>query len=152
MTAQTKATLKGKFETGDTPTGSDYTDLIDSALNTADTTAQTLSSDLTVPVLTATTVTANQVNTSGLSATRALLTTVTANQVMASGVHATRVSGASMGVGTLTGTVVCAATIFVGATFNISTATTASATGGVQGAGIGVVPTTAMGYIIVHRS
>lgn len=69
MTAQSKATLKGKFETGDTPTGSDYADLIDSALNTADTTAQTLSSDLTVPVLTATTVTANAVNASSATLT-----------------------------------------------------------------------------------
>ena len=48
MTAQNRATLKGLFEDGDVPTGANYTDLIDSFLSLSDTTAQSLSSPLTV--------------------------------------------------------------------------------------------------------
>ena len=44
MTIQTRANLKTKFETGDRPTQSDYEDLIDSALNLADSSAQTITS------------------------------------------------------------------------------------------------------------
>lgn len=51
MTAQNRATLKALFEDGDIPTGSNYTDLIDSFVSIADTTAQTLSSKLTVETL-----------------------------------------------------------------------------------------------------
>lgn len=46
MTIQTRTVLKSKFEQGDTPQGSDYVDLFDSSLNLADTTAQTVTSDL----------------------------------------------------------------------------------------------------------
>lgn len=55
MTSQTRATLKGVFETGDTPTGTNYTDVMDSFLSLIDTTAQTVTSDLSVPKLLATT-------------------------------------------------------------------------------------------------
>ena len=48
MTQQTRATLKGVFEQGDVPQGSDYEDLIDSFVSLADTTAQTVTSDLTI--------------------------------------------------------------------------------------------------------
>ena len=46
MTAQTRTTNVGRFETGDTPVGSDFVDLIDSFLSLADTTAQTVTSDV----------------------------------------------------------------------------------------------------------
>lgn len=48
MTAQNRTTNKGRFEQGDTPQGSDYVDLIDSYLSLADTTAQAVSSPLTL--------------------------------------------------------------------------------------------------------
>lgn len=46
MTALTRAVLKTSFQTGDTPTGDDFANMIDSALNTQDTTAQVIQSDL----------------------------------------------------------------------------------------------------------
>ncbi len=54
MTAQTKETLKTVFEQGDKPQGSDYVNLIDSSLNLADTTAQTITSNVVLPSLNAT--------------------------------------------------------------------------------------------------
>jgi len=48
MTAQNRATLKAVFEDGDIPTGSNYADLIDSFVSIADTTAQSMSSKLTL--------------------------------------------------------------------------------------------------------
>jgi len=69
MTAQTRANLKLEFETGDTPDGDNYADLIDSFISISDTSAQTINSDLTVAGLTATTVSAQTVNTSAMSAT-----------------------------------------------------------------------------------
>lgn len=53
MTAQDKNTLKARFETGDTPGGSDYADLIDSTLNPVESSPQSLSSSLYAPVVTA---------------------------------------------------------------------------------------------------
>ena len=44
MSTQTRTTLKGYFNTGDTPTEANYGDLIDSSLNLADTSAQTIAS------------------------------------------------------------------------------------------------------------
>ena len=72
MAQQTRTTMKGVFEQGDTPQGSDYVNLVDSYLSLADTTAQTVTSDLTVPILTATETSANRgnfgtVNVSGSS-------------------------------------------------------------------------------------
>jgi len=48
MAAQTRATNKGVYETGDNPVGSNYVDLIDSFLSLLDTTAQTVTSDITL--------------------------------------------------------------------------------------------------------
>lgn len=48
MTQQNRTTNKGKFEQGDKPQGSDYVDLIDSYVSLADTTAQSVSSPMTV--------------------------------------------------------------------------------------------------------
>jgi len=47
MASQDKATLKSAFETGDGPTGTDFANLIDSQLNLAETTAQTISGAVT---------------------------------------------------------------------------------------------------------
>lgn len=46
MAIQTKATLKTNFETGDTPTGDDYGNLIDSFVGLGETSAQSMSGPL----------------------------------------------------------------------------------------------------------
>jgi hypothetical protein len=48
MTAKSRSALKSAFETGDIPDGTDYADLIDSFLNLSDTTAQTVTSDISL--------------------------------------------------------------------------------------------------------
>ena len=58
MTIASRATLKGKFEDGDTPLGSDFTDWLDSFIHVSDSTAQSVASPLTVTTLGATTVSA----------------------------------------------------------------------------------------------
>ena len=79
MAQQDKATLKQAFETGDAPTGSDFENLIDSQLNLAETTAQTINGPVnfaggvTFASISAATVGGNTgtfgtVNTSGISA------------------------------------------------------------------------------------
>lgn len=62
MTAQTRAVLKAAFETGDIPDGDDYANLVDSFVSLSDTTAQSLSSNLEVITLIATTVSAGSVS------------------------------------------------------------------------------------------
>lgn len=42
MSQQDKATLKTAFQTGDSPTGADFDNLIDSQLNLAETASQTI--------------------------------------------------------------------------------------------------------------
>lgn len=49
MTSQTSTILKSAFEQGDRPQGSDFVDLIDSFVNLVDTTAQTVTSNITIP-------------------------------------------------------------------------------------------------------
>ena len=46
MTAKDRPTLKGAFENGDKPQGSDFEDLIDSSVSLTDSTAQTVTSKL----------------------------------------------------------------------------------------------------------
>lgn len=46
MTAQTRATLRAYFETGDVPTSAQFSDLIDSSLNLAETSSQTVAGQL----------------------------------------------------------------------------------------------------------
>lgn len=55
MAQQTRTVNKAALEDGDTATGAIFTDLIDSYLSLADSTAQTITSRITVPVLIATT-------------------------------------------------------------------------------------------------
>ena len=55
MTAQTRPVLKALFEDGDKPSGSNYSDLVDSMVSIADSTAQTMTSDLKAPKFIATT-------------------------------------------------------------------------------------------------
>lgn len=83
MTAQNRDTLKTKFEQGDTPQGTDYEDLIDSALNVADTSAQSVASAIFTPELQATHASAGSINVTGtVSANAASVAgTVSANTV-----------------------------------------------------------------------
>ncbi len=95
MTAQNRTTLKGVFEQGDTPQGSDYADLIDSFLSLVDSTAQSITSNISAPVVVATTevcapagdfttVSAQRVTTSALT----VLAAVSASSVFAENVNA----------------------------------------------------------------
>lgn len=69
MTAQNRTVLKSRFEDGDAPSGSQYADLIDSFLSLTDSTAQAISSDVSLPKLIATTeVSSPQVNATEVSA------------------------------------------------------------------------------------
>lgn len=65
MTVQTRQTLKGYFDNGDTITASAMADLVDSFIHLSDTTAQSLNSDLAVPNLVATNISANNVGVAG---------------------------------------------------------------------------------------
>lgn len=89
MTSQTRTVNKGRFEQGDTPQGSDYVDVFDSFLSLADTTAQTVTSQITVPTLNVTTkVSAVLVNASTVSASFIRgndYGTVTAQSIITSG-------------------------------------------------------------------
>jgi len=58
MTAKSRANLKAAFQTGDTPDGDDFADLIDSFANLTETSGQTLAGNVTLDGLTATTVSA----------------------------------------------------------------------------------------------
>jgi len=62
---QTRVVLKGKYESGDVPQGSDYVDLIDSFPTLADTTTQSITSDLSVPGLIVTNLSAASANVTG---------------------------------------------------------------------------------------
>lgn len=85
MTAQTRAVLKGEFEDGDTPAGSNYEDLIDSFVSISDTTAQSIASDLSAPILIATTeVSSPQGNFTEVSASVGSYTRLLAQNVSAS--------------------------------------------------------------------
>ena len=55
MTSQTRSINKGRFEDGDSLSGSNFVDLIDSFLSLADTTAQVVTSDIQTPRIIATT-------------------------------------------------------------------------------------------------
>lgn len=69
MTILSRATLKLSFENGDVPQGSDYGNMIDSALNLADTSLQTMQGPLSVPSLVATTLSTTGLTLSTLSVT-----------------------------------------------------------------------------------
>jgi hypothetical protein len=86
MTALDRVTLRASFQTGDTPNGTDYQNLIDSAANLAETSAQTFLG----PVSFAAGFGAASVSATNLVGTNAQLGTVSADAVYASafnGIH-----------------------------------------------------------------
>ncbi|MGH8601279.1 MAG: hypothetical protein ACREXR_00395 [Gammaproteobacteria bacterium] len=68
MTVRSRAALKALFEDGDVPNSAAYSDFIDSGVNLIDTTAQAIASDLKVPKLITTTLSAIQLYTRDLNA------------------------------------------------------------------------------------
>lgn len=65
MTTYNQTQLKTFFETGDTPTGSDYANLIDSCVNVVDTNAQTMAGALNPTELITARVSATNINATG---------------------------------------------------------------------------------------
>lgn len=53
MAEKSRANLKAAFETGDRPDGDDFADLIDSSVNVTNTSAQSLASPISVPLVAA---------------------------------------------------------------------------------------------------
>jgi hypothetical protein len=78
MTAQTRTVLKALFEDGDKPQGSNYSDWIDSMVSIADTTAQTVASDLVAPKFIATT----EVSAPIINASVATINSLTVTEVV----------------------------------------------------------------------
>lgn len=86
MSAQNSATIKAKFENGDKPQGSDYVDWIDSFVSKVDTTAQSVTSDLTAPkIIGSTEVSSPQVNATEVSASVGSFTRVTTGNLAVTG-------------------------------------------------------------------
>jgi len=80
MAAQSKASLQALFEQGDIPTGTNFSDLIDSSVNTVETSAQTLLGSLTATEFIAPRVSAtNAVITGTMSAATAHANTLRVN-------------------------------------------------------------------------
>ena len=61
MTQRSVTYLKGRFETGDVPTQSDYGDLMDSFVNLETSANQTMAGNLTLPSVSVSALTANKV-------------------------------------------------------------------------------------------
>lgn len=128
MTQQTRAVIKAKFEQGDTPQGTDYEDWVDSTVFLSDTTAQALSSPLSV---------AGSLGAStAVSAESGEFTSVAVSgAVSALSLHAA------------TGSVATFSANAVGITGSL--VWTAEVTATVIGTGTQTVPGTAAGYIVV---
>ncbi len=97
MTVQTRTVNKARFEDGDKPTGSHYADLIDSFVAIADTTAQSLSSDLSAIKL---------IGTTEVSSPQVNATEVSASVVNAAIVNGVTVSASSVNTNILNATIV----------------------------------------------
>ena len=140
MTAQSRTNLKSRFENGDTPQGTDYTDLIDSFVSLVDTTAQTLSSNLIVPTLIATEVSAQTLNIENISVSAVGATRVDATVVSGATVNGATIQGTNIGA-----TAGSAANFYIVSSLTLSVATTVAASAG----GGGAVPTSADGFLTV---
>lgn len=93
MTALDRVTLRAQFQNGDTPQGSDYANMIDSAANLAETSAQTFLGPVTF--------------NAGFGTTTLSGTTIVGDNVRASAVSAVSLHGTLNGTlnGTVSGTV-----------------------------------------------
>lgn len=100
MTILSRAQLQSVFQQGDVPTGTDYSNLIDSCLNLADTGTQTIAGSINPTELVTSRVSAGNANVIGI---------LSAGTVVADNVSFG--SAASLNIGTLTATSLSAATI-----------------------------------------
>lgn len=124
MTAQTRTVNKGRFEDGDTVTGPNYADLVDSFVSIADTTAQVVTSDLQAPRgIFTTEVSSPQINT----------TEVSASVINATIVNSTTVSASVVNTNDLNVTHVSASSVFVSATAEIGGPLLVGTSAGVRG-------------------
>lgn len=142
MTTYDKTTLKTFFETGDIPSGSDYANFIDSCVNVAETSAQSMNGPLNPTELITARVSATNVNVTGiLSAQTVVLNalTVSAAAITGSLSVGTNISAATLNVtgdvSASTGTVYASAMRSVNGVFHgvgvVSAAGTAQATAAV---------------------
>lgn len=145
MTAQSRTNLQARFENGDTPQGTDYTDLIDSFVSLVDTTAQTLSSNLIVPTLIATEVSAQTLSVQTFTTDFVVASAATFTRVDATTVSGATVNGATMNATNIGATAVSAANFNVVSSLTLGVATTVAASAG----GGGAVPVSADGFITV---
>ena len=124
MTARAKTTLAALFQTGDTPSGTDFADLIDSSVNLVETTAQTVASKLVISGGTeTTTVSANTATFTGaVSAVRVVANSAQVTDMQILGV----VSASAAWATTLTNT---SATIAHGAITRLGVGTASPSEG-----------------------
>lgn len=88
MTAKTPSQLLTSFENGDVPVQGDYQDVFDSYINVAQTTAQSMASDLSLPNITPQTVSAGTLNGQVAAVSAVNATIVNATTVSASAINA----------------------------------------------------------------
>lgn len=97
MTAQTRPTNISRFEDGDTPTGSQFADLVDSFVSLSDTTAQSVSSDLRAANLTTPgKVSAGTIIGSTVTAATGTFYTNNSTNLFSVNINGSEVSGASV--------------------------------------------------------
>lgn len=128
MTAQNRTALKAVFEQGDTPQGSDFANMIDSPLNLADTSAQTVVSHVTF---------SGGANIATLSA---------ASVNIASFFCASAKVQTGLGIGTAAP----AEGLFLIATGSAAVRMDVNTTVAASGGGGGATPTSAAGFIALH--
>jgi hypothetical protein len=93
MTAKSRANLVTEFQTGDVPDGDDYQDLIDSAVNLTDSSAQTVTSKLTI---------SGGVETTNVTAQRIFCSAATyTGTVSAATLHGTTLRGGTVSASTV---------------------------------------------------
>lgn len=130
MTARTPAYLKGRYEQGDIPQGTDYEDVFDSYVNVVTSAEQSIDSNLrTTKQLIADSVSANSANFNTVSAGAVTLNTLSLQSIGVVSVSATTVSATSIFandavITSIRGTTVSAGTLFA----NTGKITTVSAT------------------------
>lgn len=100
MTTYNKTTLKTFFQTGDTPTGTDYANFIDSYVNIVETAAQNMAGPLYTTELNTARVSAAALNITGVASAAGLNVsgTVSANAINTSSLFANTVSAASLNI------------------------------------------------------
>lgn len=98
MTQYNKSSLAAFFETGDVPSGTNYSDFIDSCINAVETTAQSMAGALVMPELVATRVSATNVNITGTFSANSVTFNGT---VSAANVHATNIRGTTVSANAL---------------------------------------------------